>query len=523
MRSTADLPPITDEDYALLSSFFDSTEPDTAPSEPQPEGFSVPRPPEWEYRLGYWDQLVAAASSWSKDYGFMTSLKGTDDGHWKVGNVILTGKRRGSIQCARSGTYRGHGKRTGEPPSEDVKTRKTNCPFLIHYTIDPKNGQEFYVLREDLKSFCLSHNHAPDDPAIFYQYRRLTGAALDYALDLTSRMSPASILGTLQAKFGRECCAVYDDIRNLQQRTWAKERRGMKSTEAMLTVLQSVKMSARYWLDPKTAELLGVLISDPMAMVLAHRYGRVLQMDCTYKTNKYNMPMLHITSHVGTNNTFTVAICFMRQETTADYTRAIQELRKMLPDLPTKTVVTDAETALAAALRAAAPEWKQILCRWHIGQNILTTFKRKMSHAEWKVVLRDWRNLINARSVSDFEYRLELLRTTYSCKTYGRKLVEYIQHRLRPGQREKIVSCYIDDYSHFDQTSSSRAESGHSQLKSQLMSCRGDLFMVVKVFRSGMFLQQSKILHNLRIEKSLPPAKKSQTFFREVSSCVHIL
>jgi hypothetical protein len=116
---------------------------------------------------------------------------------------------------------------------------------------------------------------------------------------------------------------------------------------------------------------------------------------------------------------------------------------------------------------------------------------------------------------------LEQFSKAHSGKRYGPALVKYIRHRLRPGQREKIVSCYIDKYAHFDQTSSSRAEGGHSQLKSQLMSCRGDLFLVVKVIRSGMYLQQSKILQQLRNEKFIPPAKKSQSFFRDVSFKVH--
>lgn len=101
-------------------------------------------------------------------------------------------------------------------------------------------------------------------------------------------------------------------------------------------------------------------------------------MDCTYKTNKYNMPLLHITSHTSTEHTFTVAICFLRQETTADYLRAIMELRQMIPGLPAKCVITDAEAVLAAASKAYAPEWKHILCRWHLGQNILTEFKRQI-------------------------------------------------------------------------------------------------------------------------------------------------
>ena len=205
----------------------------------------------------------------------------------------------------------------------------------------------------------------------------------------------------------------------------------------------------------------------------------------------------------------------MKQETTADYTRAIQELRNFLPGLPTKAVVADAEAALYAALSAVAPEWKHILCRWHIGQNILTEYKRKMTEDRWKLVLRQWQHIINAPSIPEFERRLEYMAGSQQGKTYGKKLMEYIRHRLRPGQREKIVSCWLDDFAHYGQTSSSRAEGGHSQLKSQLNSCRGDLFLVVKVIRSGMFAQQSRILQKIRDQKFSPP-KKSRVLFGEV-------
>lgn len=158
LRSLGDLPPITQEDYALLASLFDSNDPDAPQPAPQPEGYAVPRPPQWEYRLGFWKPLREALRAWSRDNGFMTVVAGSDSGKWKAQGQTLKGIRRGTIVCARSGPYRGHGPRTNEPPGEDIKTRKTECPFSVHYTIDPTTNPGIYVLREDHKDFCLSHN-----------------------------------------------------------------------------------------------------------------------------------------------------------------------------------------------------------------------------------------------------------------------------------------------------------------------------------------------------------------------------
>lgn len=478
--------------------------------------FTVEPPVVPDYKAGYWNQLVGWHVEWSKDYGFLCVVLKSD-----ARNTEFT--RRGIIQCSRSGAYRPHRAPDPAKPAAGIRphaSRKTGCPFRIHYCYNTTTG--LYVLTASQNSKHngdnYTHNHPPDDIACFYQYRRLTGDMLQFALDLVSSMSPGSILGCLQAKYGIVCLVTYDDVRNLQQRVWRAERRGMRATEAMLLVLRSVNMSSRYWLHPQTAELLGVIITDPLAITLAQTFGHVLQMDCTYKTNKYNMPMFHVTSHTSTGQTFTVAVCFLKQETIADYTRALQELKNFIPDLPTKAVVTDSEAALSAALKAVCPEWKHILCRWHVGQNILTEFKRRMTVQQWNLVMKHWRDILDSPSEIELQARLERFALSHSDKPYGRKLVAYINHRLRPGMREKLVSCYIDGFAHYGQTSSSRAEGGHSQLKRQLNTCRGDLFLVVKIIRSGMYAQQSRILHKLKMERFSPPVERSQSYLGEVRS-----
>jgi hypothetical protein len=51
----------------------------------------------------------------------------------------------------------------------------------------------------------------------------------------------------------------------------------------------------------------------------ANRYNRVFVLDCTYKTNRYHMPLLHIVGVSSSNATFSVAMCFMHNEATESY------------------------------------------------------------------------------------------------------------------------------------------------------------------------------------------------------------
>lgn len=243
--------------------------------------------------------------AWLKDLGFLCVVRKSDAHGWEDGTE---GIRRGILQCSRSGVYRPHRKvdsTTVSTQTRPSKSRKTGCPFEISYSYNTSTA--LYLLTSTTNPNHvdnLTHNHPPDEAACFWQYRRLPDDMLQFATDLVSKMSPGSILGCLQAKFGRMCLATYHDIRNLQQRLWRLERRGMRATEAMLSVLRSVNMSSRHWLHPETAELLGVIITDPLAITLAQTYGQVLQMDCTYKTNIQHADVPRHLAYVDESNLY---------------------------------------------------------------------------------------------------------------------------------------------------------------------------------------------------------------------------
>lgn len=117
-----------------------------------------------------------------------------------------------------------------------------------------------------------------------------------------------------------------------------------------------------YWTN-SAKRLKALLIINPMGLALARAYGHVMFMDCTYKTNRYKMPLLHIVSAAATNQSFTIAYGWLRSETTEQYTKALDVFRTFIGQekLPTQVVITDLEPALINALEIVFKDWKRLL------------------------------------------------------------------------------------------------------------------------------------------------------------------
>ena len=63
-----------------------------------------------------------------------------------------------------------------------------------------------------------------------------------------------------------------------------------------------------------------VLFAYPDSLVYLRAYPEVLLLDCTYKTNKYSMPLLDIIGVNTTRRSFYIAFAFLSGETEEDYT-----------------------------------------------------------------------------------------------------------------------------------------------------------------------------------------------------------
>jgi hypothetical protein len=66
-----------------------------------------------------------------------------------------------------------------------------------------------------------------------------------------------------------------------------------------------------------------LFIADARLVEYLNKHPDVLLLDCTYKTNKFNMLLLNILGVDYHSNLFTITLCFLNQEITKNYTEAV--------------------------------------------------------------------------------------------------------------------------------------------------------------------------------------------------------
>ncbi len=100
--------------------------------------------------------------------------------------------------------------------------------------------------------------------------------------------------------------------------------------------------------------------------------------DSTYKTNRYNIPLINIIKMTGMNRLFFNENIFISSEKEKDYKLAFFAIRKIynVYELPyPKTFITNTYTAEIAAIKYIFSEVNHILYIWHINCNILVKLK----------------------------------------------------------------------------------------------------------------------------------------------------
>jgi histone-lysine N-methyltransferase SETD2 len=90
------------------------------------------------------------------------------------------------------------------------------------------------------------------------------------------------------------------------------------------------------------------------------------------------MLLLDIFSVDHHSNSFTIALCFLDQEITENYIKAVQYLRALFqPGIWPFVVATDCEPALISVVSThfLAIRTKRVLCYWHISKCVLSNCK----------------------------------------------------------------------------------------------------------------------------------------------------
>ena len=112
------------------------------------------------------------------------------------------------------------------------------------------------------------------------------------------------------------------DIYNIRKTIWIEQLAGKTPIEAMLHELWKSNYVHEYQLDQQY-HITHLFFAHPTSIELLKRYPDVVLMDCTYKTNRFHLPLLDIIGSTGLNNTFYIGFIFISGETEEDYSWAL--------------------------------------------------------------------------------------------------------------------------------------------------------------------------------------------------------
>jgi hypothetical protein len=259
--------------------------------------------------------------------------------------------------------------------------------------------------------------------------------------------------------------ATQRDIYNRIAATRRDLREGQSSIQALVDQLYSEGFWCRVKLDPDN-RLTAIFFAHPDSVAYLQCNPDVLLLDCTYKTNKYEMPLLDMVGVDSCQRSFCIAFAFLSGESAEDYSWALQHLRTLYQrDLPS-VILTD---RCIASMNAAAiwfASAKALLCLWHVNKAVLQRcrpfFTPKGDHAtpdqtkddSWNEFYGFWHSIVASPDESIFEERLTKFELKYGTEYLD--AVGYIKMYWLDPHKEKIVKAWVDKHLHFGNVATSR-------------------------------------------------------------------
>ncbi len=104
------------------------------------------------------------------------------------------------------------------------------------------------------------------------------------------------------------------------------------------------------------------------------RFPEVLLADCTYKTNRFNMPLLIFTGVNNVGSSFVVTFALLERETSDFFKWTLNQLFRCLGGMIVFTVISDNDGAFYKAMNLF-PEIDHQLCTWHMMKRVMENMK----------------------------------------------------------------------------------------------------------------------------------------------------
>lgn len=257
---------------------------------------------------------------------------------------------------------------------------KTDCPFEIRgiWRVQ-KHCWELETIRPD-------HNHPPhekpQDLCAHRRHLRRIDAAFELQVERLSRsgkMTASAIAKELKGLFddkrGDGKMQITErDVENTQATLIMRKYGPFSSTQLFLEVLEQKENVSYHKIHRRDDHRIDSIFWTYSSCISRwKRSPEILSFDCTYKVNRFNLPLLQITGVTTLHTTYMAAYCLVSSEDEEGFVFPLQQLKILaeMEGIPMpRVILSDFSQAFKNAASRVVPDAQQQLCLWHVIKNV---------------------------------------------------------------------------------------------------------------------------------------------------------
>lgn len=487
------------------------------------------------------DDLYEAAQEHAASAGYAFTVERSKK---KNGRIVKT------LSCKRGG-------HSFKPIDEKTRKRqrtsfKIDCPFRIYAKerLIEEGEQASWELCHCQTEETQYHNHPPGVAQAFFEHRsrELTPTAVETVVKHHINGISTSRTASVFRSQNEGSILAHRDIYNVIAKHNRTIRGNRSPPEALIRELE-VKQAAgkvifEYERD-KEGHISRLFVADSRSIDYLNQHPDILLLDCTYKTNKFDMPLVDVLGVDNMGKSFSVAFAFLDSEIEENYLAVVRKISSLYKEgLFPSIIGTDCELALLRAIDLTFPaiRTKRFLCFWHISKNVLVNCKGKFPTLErWEEFSKGFAAVVHAST--DWQY-LDLLEEfqdefhwnngelwsiestnaspeelqVVATKNLEREAVVYVMGQWLNPYSQYFVRAWVDQYFNGGLGSTSRLEGAHHILKNWIGKPTKDLTRVWQSIQLAIDSQLNEIMAKKHHEAQVTPASLSGRFYYQLIS-----
>ena len=447
------------------------------------------------------DDLMHAVNTHAKAQGYAVTKRRTRSGKNGINQAVLC--------CDRGRQYQS--RIPLEFKQRSTGTRQTGCPFAAKAK---SNGVFWTLIVQN-----AAHNHdASIHPSAHSVHQTLSPAVRqDIAQQSAAGSVPRQIESALRLA-NPELIITREDIRNARKAIRHKNLGQDTPVQALFQQLQPPNWTHHAIVDSQS-RVRSLFFYHARSFELFCQHPEVILLDCTYKTNRFQLPLLSMVGLNAMGKSFFIAFAFLQDETEERYAWAMEQLRSLFQNLGNRyktgpeVFVSDRDLALLAAIRSQFPQIPHLLCLWHINKCVVAKCKPLFEDQEhWDAFYQDWQKVGQQDTPSEFavtwtQFRAKWLPCERGESTFYPEAdaenpapstdgVDYLETTWIIYKR-RWAKAWTNQVRHFGNKTTSVVEGSHAVLKKYLQVSTGDLKKVVDNLELMLAAQQSSYIANL--------------------------